>query len=60
MAGGKKAALIKLADSNKRGKEFVKELNEAMSPKSLLSYKGNEKYPVLGRNKKPVKKFGGK
>lgn len=58
MAGGRKAALIKLADSNKKGKEFVKEVNDYLSPESILKYRGNEKYPVAQKNKKPVKKYG--
>ncbi len=57
MAGGKKIALIKLTDSKKRGKAFVEELNNYLSPTAIASYKGNEKYPVLGRNKKPIDKY---
>lgn len=43
---GKKQVLIALADSNKKGKEFVKELDDFFSVQSILSYEGNEKYPI--------------
>ena len=43
---GKKQVLIALADSNKKGKEFVKELDDFFSVQSILSYEGNEKYHI--------------
>lgn len=57
MAGGRKAALTKLADSKKRGKAFVEEVNKYFSPESLISYRGNEKYSVAQKGKKPIVKY---
>ncbi len=54
----KKMALIKLADSNKKGKAFVNELNKELSPSKIASRKGNDKFIVAQKNKKPMKKYG--
>ncbi len=56
--GLNKNILAKLADSNKKGKEFVNEVNEFFSPENIINYLGNEKYDVLKRNKKPLKNYG--
>lgn len=43
MAGVKKIALAKVTLSKSKGKKFVEELNQALSPEALIKVKGNEK-----------------